>query len=65
MGTDWTFPDFLSCGSRKSREGGDCGIPPLRKRPRKDGAPDRCRIIAQHNHGDKRPHHPHIPSLPG
>ena len=39
MGTDGTFPDFLSCGSRKSREGGDCGIPPLRKRPRKDGAP--------------------------
>ena len=39
MGTDGTFPDFLSCGSRKSREGGGCGIPPLRKRPRKDGAP--------------------------
>src|SRR4029077_7978804 len=38
-GTDGTFPDFLSCGSRRSREGGDCGIPPLRKRPRKDGAP--------------------------
>src|SRR6266436_59400 len=39
MGTDGTFPDFLSCGSRKSRQGGDCGIPPLRKGPRKDGAP--------------------------
>src|SRR6202521_4376510 len=32
------FPDLLSCGSRKSREGGDCGISPT-QRPRKDGAP--------------------------
>src|ERR1700726_786582 len=39
MGADGTFPDFLSCGSIKSREGDGCGIPPLRKRPRKDGAP--------------------------
>jgi len=30
---------FLSCGSRRSREGGDCGIPPWRKRQREDGAP--------------------------
>ncbi len=36
-----TFLDFLSWGSRKSREGGDSGIPPLRKGPRKDGAPGR------------------------
>jgi hypothetical protein len=32
LGTDGTFPDFLSCGSTRSREGGDCGIPPLRLR---------------------------------
>jgi hypothetical protein len=37
------FPDFLSCGSKKSREGGDRGIPPLRKRPRKDGSPRKFR----------------------
>ncbi len=30
-------------GSRKSREGGDRGIPPLRKKPRKDGAPGKKR----------------------
>jgi hypothetical protein len=34
-----TFPNFLSLGLRESHEGGDRGIPPLRKRPRKDGAP--------------------------
>src|ERR1700674_3749755 len=26
-------------GPRNARQVGDCGIPPLRKRPRKDGAP--------------------------
>src|ERR1700693_4207975 len=52
MGTDGTFPDFLSCGSRKSREVGDCGIPPLRKRPRKDGAPGRPTLEIQHPSGE-------------
>ena len=39
QGTDGTFPDFLSCGPRNTRQVGDRGIPPLRKRPRKEGAP--------------------------
>ena len=43
MGTDGTFPDFLSCGRENPEGGGDRGIPPLRKRPRKDGAPGKVR----------------------
>jgi hypothetical protein len=42
MGTDGRFLIFSHVVEKIPR-GGDRGIPPLRKRPRKDGAPGKVR----------------------